>query len=411
MTGTPYPRPSSRRQLAVAGAVASAVGWLRRRRSPLGAGTLMSEARRQTGLADFGDQSFVEPLTTLLGLIEQEPLLTPLGRLMLRTAMLNKLKVRLRAEALFRRHPEIAAEEIAAPIFITGLTRSGTSMLQRLMAADPGLRSLPFWEAFNPAPLPRRRWQRQDPRLRAAAVTIEAMQRLMPELLLMHPMAVHMPEEELFLLELSFREAPPLRAPALVRWVDAQDQTPSYSYLRRMLQLMQWQRRRERWLLKCPVHLPRLPTLTTVFPDARVIWTHRDPTRCLASACSLFARQNSYYVKEVDAGEVGASVTERFRGRLDRAMDFRDGAGAGRIKDVSYYALMDDPMREISSIYEFLGRELRPETISCMKRWLNDHPQGKNGTHQYRLQDFGIQPQSVEPHFARYRARLQIRRE
>jgi hypothetical protein len=376
---------------------------------------LIATARRQSGLDDFGDDAFREPLGRLVDSIEREARLTATGRLITRTRLLGVLLNRLRAQALFAAHPAIRRAPVAAPVFIVGLQRTGTTMLQRLLAADPGMRALASWEALNPAPLVRRPWHRRDPRIDRAVLAEKGLRYLAPDFFAIHPVEAEAPEEEVILLDYTFLSTvaeATLHVPSFAAWLETQDQTPAYRYLKAMLQLLQWQAPGERWILKTPHHLEWLETLLAVFPDARIIQTHRDPVTTLASFCSMIAHGRGVFSDQLDPHEIGAHWWRKTRRLIDRAMAARDGVtsqgGGGAFLDVSYYDLMADPMTQVQRIYDFIGRPLDQAVRARMEASRRANRQHKHGEHRYRLEDFGLARDRVEAGFAAYRERHAI---
>lgn len=415
VTSSDYRRPYRPRSIALLNRLGEAAPL-----GPLGArlevDALIAAARRRSGLERFDGEEFREPLERLVDAIEREARLTATGRLITRTRLVGILKNRLRAQALFEQHPEILDEKVDAPVFIVGLQRTGTTMLQRLLAADPGLRALSSWEALNPAPLARRRWHRRDPRIVQAVRGEKGLRYLAPDFFAIHPVEAEAPEEEVILLDHTFLSTVAesvLHVPSFAAWLEQQDQTPAYRYLAKMLQLLQWQARGDRWILKTPHHLEWLDTLLAVFPDARIVQTHRDPVKTLASFCSMIAHGRGVFSDEVDPHEVGAHWSRKTRRQVDRAMAARDASAAqgGGFLDVSYYDLMADPMAQVQRIYDFIGRPLDERVRGLMLASRQANPQHKHGEHRYRLEDFGLDRDQVEAGFASYRARHAIPRE
>ena len=247
--------------------------------------SLQEEAQRRAAASDFGDPAFAEPLRRLLAALEREAELNPAGRLGQQERIVGLLVNRLRTEECVRRHPEILAERIGAPIVIVGLARTGTTMLHRMLASDPRLHALLWYESRQPAPPPDLPAGAPDPRIADAEREVEAMLGASPELIAAHPMDAHAPDEEIMLVEHSFLSTNPeafCRIPSFAAWREGQDLTPGYDYLLRLLRLLQWQKRRrgepgERWILKTPFHLGHMDVLFRTFPDARIVWPHREP--------------------------------------------------------------------------------------------------------------------------------------
>jgi len=414
VTSADYRAPYRPRPIALANRLGQVLARAGIGAAPFTVEALIAEARKKTGLARFDEESFREPLAVLLDAIEREAALTPLGRLITRRRIVGVLCNRLRAQALFERYPAILRTEISAPIFIVGLQRTGTTMLHRLLAADPGLRALASWEALNPAPVPRRPWQRRDPRIDAAVLAERGLRYLAPDFFAIHPVEAEAPEEEVILLDYSFLSTvaeATLHVPSFSRWLENQDQTPAYAYMKKLLQLLQWQNYKERWILKTPHHLEWLDTLLTVFPDAKIICTHRDPVTTLASFCSMIAHGQGVFSDRIDPHEIGAHWARKTRRQVERAMATRARVGGQGFLDVSYYDLMKDPMAQVARIYEFIGRPLSDEIAGRMAAARAANPQNKHGKHRYLLGDFGLDRDSVEAGFAAYRARHGIQSE
>jgi len=322
---------------------------------------------------------------------------------------------RLRLEDLCVRHPEIREQPVEAPVFIVGLQRTGTTLLHRMLTCDPALRPLLSWEALNPAPFPATPgWRRvragRDPRMRLAETAERGLRYLAPAFFAIHPVEAHAPEEDVLLLDLTFVSPTAdatLRVPRYSAWLRDTDQRPAYRYFRRIIQLLLWQRP-GRWLGKTPHHLENLDALLDVFPDAKVIETHRDPSRVVASFCSMMAHGRALFSDQVDPRELGAALADRAVRAVTRAMAVRDRAAAGSFLDVAYADVVADPMKEIRRIYDFLGLSLAPATESSMQRWLAANPQDKRGVHRYRLEDFGLDARELERRFEPYRSRFGV---
>lgn len=372
---------------------------------------LCAAARKQTGLGEFGDDRFREALGVLTGALEREARLTPMGRLQARLQLTGLLATRLRVEALLFQHPEILSTPVVAPIVILGMPRTGTTVLHRLLAADPGLRSLPYWEALNPLPpgdvtrVP----LSPDPRLRTAEQSLRFLHWCAPEMLAMHEMAATAPDEEIWLLAIDFAtmlfEAS-YRVPSFAAWYDEQDWTAGYHYLRRMLQILQWYRPRERWVLKSPQHLGQLRPLLAVFPDATVVQTHRDPLKVVGSFANMASygrRMNSAAIDPVEIGAYWAARIERLL-----AKSAADRPASGRFVDVQFGDLMQDPLATVRRIYAVADRELTAAAEAAMRAFLAANPRGKHGAHVYRLDDFGFDAVALRRRFAPYTERFDV---
>jgi hypothetical protein len=382
---------------------------------PLDAKALKAKARARTGLTDFGDLAPLdEPLELLCGSITELAELHPFGRLSVHTAILSALVNRLRLEDLAKRRPEAFERPVEAPIIIAGLVRSGTSFLQRLMSQDPELRSIPFWEVLNPlpigdaaAPVPD-----PDPRIKAGARAIAYMNRASPEMITMHEMENESAEEELVLLAMGFSsmlyEATVPMLPGYMPWYTGTDHTAGYAYLRRVLQGMAWIRPTgRRWLLKSPQHMEQFGPITTVFPDATLVQTHRDPVRSVLSTGSMLAysyRQSYYHPNPHLVGRQAIVMTERL---LRAAVRDRD-PGDERFVDVMFAELNADPLGTVRRIYDRAGAELTPEAERRMTEWLPRHARGRHGAHTYSAADLAVDPDELRERFAFYYERFGV---
>lgn len=375
-------------------------------RASLDAESLIAAARSKTGLQDFGDESFRTGLKVLTRSLDQEAHLHPVGRLIMRQRLIGLLAVRLRAQQLFSRHPEIRQQAIAAPLVIAGLQRTGTTMLHRLLAADPCMRAMRSYEAMNPI-------NEQhpagsiDPRLKATRLAEKALRYMAPEFFVIHPVDADAPEEEILLLDYAFLSdvAESLAdVPSYAAWLEQQDVTPAYEYMKSLLQLMQWQQPHgamQRWVLKTPAHLGHLDILLKVFPDAKIIQTHRDPARTAASYSSMIAHGHGVFTDQVDACAVAAHWHRKNVAMVEAALRVRARHPAAFI-DVSYYDVIKEPMAQVRRIYEFAGIELTPAALAAMEATRASNPQNKHGVHSYSLGDFGLTLEQIRRDYGPY---------
>jgi hypothetical protein len=338
--------------------------------NPFDEAALLADACEATGLTDFGDDAFRAPLHVLLASLADAPL-NAIGTAILRGSIRHGLVTRLRAVDWFTRHPEIADERIDGPLVVVGMMRSGTTLLQRVLARDPRHYCALGWEIGKPSPRPGTRWDEPDPRIADGEVRSEQMREFAPELAAIHPSDAHEADEEIVFLADAFLSHVPeasCHVPAYRSWLDEQDFTPAYEYLRRMLQFLQWQKkqrgqRRDRWVLKTPAHLGYLDTLFSVFPDAHVIHTHRSPLETIPSGANLNFTLWRMYADDPDPAEVGRQWIERMAWATRRGMAARDGLPdvGSRFTDVWYRDALSDPIAQVERIYDAIGLELIPE--------------------------------------------------
>ena len=382
---------------------------------------LLADASRLEGLDDFGEDSFRPGLRRLLSATEAEARLNPVGRWITRKRLLGSLRNRLRAEQLFGEHPEILDLEIRPPIVITGMQRTGTTLLQRLLAADPDTRALLAWEALNPAPYLAERnsgrdprglkRESRDPRIRIARISQWALARMAPDFFAVHPVEAEAPEEDVLLLDYSFLSTVPeatLRVPSFSRWLEGQDVVPAYRYMKKLLQLLSWQRSGKRWVLKSPHHLEYLDALFTVFPEAKIVFTHRDPVVTQASFCSMIAHGRGVFSDSVEPEEIGREWLRKVGRLVKRAMEARGRWGEDRFLDVYYRDLVRNPIEQIERVYDFAGISLAPETREQIGQARNVNTRHKYGIHTYRLEDFGLTAEMVAAEFAEYCSRFDV---
>ncbi len=400
-TSRDYARPYRPRAIAIANRVLPKLGRLER-------DALLDAARARTGLADFGRDDFLEPLDVLLDSIAREARLSPIGHLVTRERLVGVLANRLTAIAAA--DASVRAMPLRPPWVITGLQRTGTTLLQRLLASDPDHRWLASWEALHPAPSRRRTLLGADARIAAAVTAERALGYLAPDFFAVHPVQAYGPEEDVLLLDQAFRSTVPeatLRVPTYARWLETVDQRPAYEHEKLLLQVLSAQRGAgKRWVLKTPHHLEWIEVLLDVFEGARVIWTHRDPLVTVASFCSMVAHGRGVFSDAVDPREVGRDWGRKVARMVERALAARAAGREHAFIDVDYADLCRDPIAEVRKIYAACGEALTPEAERRMRRTLASHPQHQHGVHRYALEDFGLDPGELRARFAPYRARF-----
>ena len=383
---------------------------------PLEADELIATARRTTGFDDFGGNEWREPFEVLLRSIEDEAQLHPFGRLMTRSDILIWLQALLGVQAAFDEHPEIADEVIDRPVFITGLSRSGTSILFELMAQDPQFRSPAHWEMMFPYPPPTRAHYHDDARIARCQHLITQWNRVTPSYATMHEMDARLPNECIIAQACTFvsEHIPFLfQVPSYMAWLsDKADWEYPYRVYRRMLQLWQWKNPGRHWLLKAPSHLNYLPLLFRVFPDARVILTHRDPLQAQASVINLAG--TFYWMRSDKALDTAAfadlMLPERLALRLDRLIDWLEQGTipAARCYRSLYADLMRDPLQAIASVYRQCGLTFDDEVQRRIGAYLAMKPRGKFGTHEYHSTVGTPEEAALRTLFGRYQRHFDV---
>jgi Sulfotransferase family len=370
---------------------------------------ILAEAQRRTGMDDFGDPAFHEPLEALLRSLRGEAHLNAVGRAMQFERNVGLLVNRLRTEAAYHRHPEIAAIRIERPLVIVGLARTGTTMLHRMMASDPRWFALLWYESRNPAPFPDSEGAEVDPRITDAEAEVAAMLAGSPDLIAAHPMDAHAPDEEIMLVEHAFTSWNPeafCRVPSYSAYLDTIDLGPGYRYLLRLLKFLQWQKQRRgetaaRWVLKAPYHLGSLDALFQVLPDARIAMTHRDPAQTVPSLASLVRTLQVLGSDSVDPLEIGAHWSQRWSRALERAIAARAKRDEAFL-DVHYAELVADPMAQVRRIYAHAGLELTAEAQATMQKWAVENERDRRPVHAYTLEEFGYTREGLRRDFAAY---------
>ncbi len=376
---------------------------------------LIAQACAETGLEAFGDSDFLSPLHALVDSLDREADLNPTGVALQRTRLVELLKNRLRFHAFLLRHPEILDEPLAPPVMILGLPRSGTTMLQRLMSTDSRFIATRWYEVRFP--VPELGWdfdEANDARVDRARAEVAAMLAANPELLSIHPLDAMAPDEDLMLLECSFRSTVPgsqANLPSYNAYYERDDARISTRDHRRLLQFLQWQRRRaghavdgKPWLLKSPAHMYIFEAMLETYPDARFIMSHRDPLACIPSISSLYLEQWKLYSDRADPAACGRYTARFFGAALDRVV-----AAAARqperFLDLEYEDLMQRQDEVLERIYAFLGWPIDSETRAGLERWRAENPRDRRKPHNYRIEDFGLTPGELERSYADYRGR------
>ncbi|MGB8331642.1 MAG: sulfotransferase, partial [Polyangiales bacterium] len=377
---------------------------------PITVEEVLSDSRRKAGLSDFGDEGFLEPLSVLVDSINREARLNPVGHLIIRGRIVGVLANKLVAQETIQRHPEILDIAVEAPIVVAGLARTGTTMLHRLIAQDPAVRSLASWEAINPAPPKRNPWRKSDPRFAQAALAARGLKYMSPGFFAIHPAEPDAPEEEVILLEQAFLTTTPeamMNVPTYSKWLEVQDHVPAYQALKRMMQYLQWQRpgigKDVRWVLKTPHHQEYFDPLLEVFPNATIVHTHRDPLKTSPSLFSMLTHLQMIFSDEVDPNRVASHWLHRIENMARRTMATRERVNDEGFVDVSYYDLVEDPIPQVRRIYDAAGIELRPQALEAMEASRRVNKQHKYGQHKYSLADFGMTREDVECRIAAYR--------
>ena len=369
---------------------------------------VLGAAREQTGLSDFGPDDFRERLAVWLQSFEEDDSLSAVGRVGAYRDCLRYAVARLRIEDFVQRHPDVHDVEIRAPIIVVGLPRSGTTHLLNLIAADSRLRSMPYWESLEPVPIAGEApgEDRVDPRLARCRKGHEMQLQLLPLLKNMHDMAPEHVHEEIELMGPDFSAYMIEWVTYVPRWRDyyfAHDQRPHYAYMKRALQVLQYQRGPNRWILKSPQHLEQLGPLIETFPDATIAFTHRDPVSVLASAITMLSYGERLRSQKPDLKRMADYWTERIEHLLRRCVEDRALVPASQSIDVLFHEFMRDDIAMVERIYDLASLPMTTESRAQLKGYLAGNPRGKHGRIVYDLEgDFGIRPAALRERFSFY---------
>lgn len=369
---------------------------------------IMKQATAETGLTDFGTYPFIEALDVQMRCIGEAEI-PDAGKAALSENVLRFLVNRLRFADDLKRHPEILDERVDDPIVVLGFPRSGTTVLQRLMSADPNMERLDFWRAFNPAPFPDEESGNPAGRIAVVQAMEDQIREYNPALFSVHQFKALEAEEDWLLHQGSFQHpcnfVMGLCSQEFVDYTRGIPREPTYEYVADLLRYLQWQdggRQGRRWILKAPGHVGCLDALLAAHPNATFVYPRRDFTTVMASFCYSFETFNgdAMRVPPEVMGSVGLDFWSHEMGRFYEA---RQRLGSTlRIKEVDYRDLMRDPISVIREVYEIAGAELTAEGESAMERWRVDNPAGKHGVNEYGLERYGLSEQLIEEHFGKY---------
>lgn len=368
---------------------------------------LLAEACAATGLSDFGGDAFREPLRVLCETYDRNPY-DERGRKRNRRRVLQLLSTRLRVEAALRHHPEILAREIRQPMMLTGIPRSGTSALFNLLAADPAARPLLLWETQHPDPLEGLAPGEPDPRHLAMQAHYDKARAANPDFTKIHFASADTPEECVLLQAVSLHgvhHGIEVMLEPYGSWFRTQDLRPLYRYYKVLLQMLDWQRPGERWLLKAPAHLWGLDAVIEVFPDVSLVWSHRDPLPCTASICSLTHAMTTGSLG-VPKEELGPIIMDFYASSLERGIEVRDRCDPARFVDVTHDDFVEDSLGVVQRIYQHFGLSMDARARTAIDAYAAAHPRGKHGTHRYSLEEFGLTPERVRERFGAYLERF-----
>jgi len=376
--------------------------------SRLGEASLLAGARKATGLEDWGGEAFLEPLRVMLDDVESSDL-TSLARISTRDIGLHCLGNRLKITEYLKQHPRVVEHKIDRPVFILGFPRTGTTLLQNLLDLDERRRALPFWEIMNPVPFHDDPVKDKKARVRAANAKLRIAYWVLPEMAAVHEIRAESLEECWPLLANSFTVMAWDMGSGwrnYGEWLLKHNMDDSYAEYKKALQIMAQRVPGSEFVLKCPDHMWFVDSLLENFPDACIVWTHRDPVASIASYCSLISLNWRLMYGRFDPTEIGAHIENRFLNGIERAMAVRERVGEEHFFDVDFVQLCENPASIVNQITEKFGlSSISPEAV---QGYLDTERQDAKGSHKYSIERYGLDVDRIYERYAAYIERFNI---
>ena len=372
---------------------------------------LIDGAVKETGLDDFGDDSFREGLEVYCASVSREADLNAVGAMAVPATVTAGLTNRLKVVDWANHHPGVGTQGIEAPLIVIGMFRAGTTLLSNLLDCDPANRALLRWESSDSVPPPTPADLRQGPRVDAARAGGEMLEQLNPKMAIVHHEDADGPTECIAVMSQDFKSLA-LEAmtniPTYGQWLLGVDQRSAYEYHRLVLQVLQSEGANGRWTLKSPHHATALEALTSVYPDARLVVLHRDPVVLCASVCSLIHTLSSTFSDTDHRAYIAEHWTNLLEVSVDRTEAFRAAHPEHPIIDVQYEDLVRSPTETVQRIYAAFGATLDPTARNAIESYVTSHPRGEFGHHRYDLSEYGLDKGEVAERFSSYVARHDI---
>ena len=372
----------------------------------INANEILDQAKSETGLSDLGEPLFFEGLNRLIDSINNEASLNEIGIQAQPIRIQGLLSNRLRFEEDLKKFPEILDQEIIAPIVIVGLPRTGSTMTHRLLASDPNHTAMLWWEGRYPALLPGEKRGDIEARMELGKAEVDAVVAASPEALDIHPWDYKGADEEILLLEHNFLSTVPesfMALPSYSEWIEEQDHTLAYEDLKKFIQYLQWQnpgREKKRWVLKSPHHLGFIDKMISVFPDAKIIQTHRDPIKTVPSFCSMCANLFEPLTTNFDKVFIGKHWSNKLTRALNHCMNISE-QHPDNFLDLEFLNMIKDPIDEMKKIYEFIGEPFGEKTEVAMEAWREENKH-EMGAHKYSLEEYDLTESQINYNFAKY---------
>ncbi len=364
---------------------------------------VIDQAEQTTGLNDWHGDEFRVALEILFDAIASEAGIDSALYPHIEAGQAFNLGNRLKIVADRKRFPGIAQEKIDKPLFILGLPRSGTTLLQALLTADPAARGTLHWELLNPSPPPETDSYSSDPRIAIAEQQVAGMDK---SLLVRHPFAARLPEECGRLFDMTVMNQGTFgsyQVPGYLHWLLGQDYASAYPIHKMCLQHFQHRHKGDHWVCKSNKHLFTMAQLYATYPDLRLVWLHRDPAQTLASLGSFILSIRKQTRPDTDPKKLGREWASLQELALQRGLLYRERMGdQSGICDVHYNQLISDPLNTVAGIYKHFGMTFSDAARDAVAQWLRDNPQDKHGVHKYTGEQFGLDVNQVRERFGFY---------
>lgn len=366
-------------------------------------------AAQRTGLTEIDSDSWRDGLAIMLDELNSSPAFTPYGRERVLTDATDALGRRMQVHAYIQEHPEVLDAPVERPLIVLGMPRTGTTVISYLLDQDPARRSLLHWQCVHPIPPAPTNALRTDPRCLAL---LEEQRKILDmvtqaKVALPHWEDADGPTEDMFIHNQDFKGLSWdsfLSTSRYAEWLFHEaDMTSTYEYQKRYLQVLQ-STAPGNWSLKMPSHSVHIEALLTVFPDARLIWAHRDPYKATGSLCNLWKLPKGMVLHPdaIDLNAMGRNAMAQMRYHVERPLRARDRIGDERFFHMYYHEMMRDPMDVMRRLYEWADEPLTAETEARMRNWLTEHPQDRFALNAYTLDQYGLTVEALEPIFAEY---------
>ncbi|MDA8888227.1 sulfotransferase [Hellea sp.] len=370
--------------------------------------SLIKKAEQATGLSDFGDEWFFPNIDVFIESLNSQARLSSEGYYGAEQMIIGALVNRLRHKNLIKMNPQILDEAVDVKAVLTGLPRTGSTMLHRMLASAPELTSVKWFEAQNYTPLENEDYNDPTPRKDIAKDILNFMLKKIPELMSIHPMDIDQADEEVIILGQLFSSSmleSTYFVPDYANWLTNQNPGKSYSDLIEILQSLQWQdpsRKNKSWILKTPGHLMSLGAVVKYFPGAKIIMTHRDPVSTVPSYCSMESTLYKMNTDIISDFEIGNYWLDRLSEWLNNFIEVRNSIPDDRFIDINYLDLVEAPEKIGTQVLKSIHINDDILTKEMMENWIKANKRENRQKHNYKLSDYGLTRESISNKFKDY---------